>query len=177
MSAWRCVAFVNRTGRIGPKICVPFRKIDEGSCGAVSWNTQPNCRTSFKKATAFLSPPFFGVLFGCSSPFLCGNDHLLPNVQPDSNFREDANCHRVSFVQIPFKKSLHGCRLDFTDGLRPLRVPFFRLTSTSWWLRGWSGFWCWFCTLINVVPETVSFRTLPFCFPLLANSVSLFNTF
>ena len=22
------------------------------------------------------------------------------------------------------------------------------------WLRRWSGFWCWFCTLITVVPET-----------------------
>ena len=64
---------------------VPFREIDKDSGGSVSWNTQPNCRTSFNTATACLSPPFFGFLFGCSSTFLCVNEHSLPNLQPDSD--------------------------------------------------------------------------------------------
>ena len=42
-------------------------------------------RTSFNFATAFLSPPFFRFLFGCCSTFLCGNEHSLPNLHPDSD--------------------------------------------------------------------------------------------
>ena len=35
-------------------------------------------------------------------------------------------------------------------------VLFPRCTSTSlcWWSRGWSGFWCRFCTLVLIVPES-----------------------
>ena len=57
-------------------------------------------------------------------------------------------------------------------------VPRQTSTSLCWWLRGWSCFSCRFCTLILVVPETllVSSRTLPFCFPWIANSLSSFNT-
>ena len=99
MLAWRCVAFVNCTRRIDPKTLGLFRKIDEDSSGSVSWNTQPNCRTSFTIVTALLSPPFLGLLFGCSSTFQCGNERSLPNLQPDSDFenwhREDASCHKV----------------------------------------------------------------------------------
>ena len=36
---------------------------------------------------------------------------------------EDANC-QSNLVQIPFKKSLRGCRLDFPDGLLPLGLLF-----------------------------------------------------
>ena len=84
MSAWRNVAFVNRTRRIGPKVFVPFRKIEKDSSGSVSWNIQPNCRTSFNLATTFYHHPY-SVFFGCSSTFLCGNEHLLPSLQPDSD--------------------------------------------------------------------------------------------
>ena len=84
-------------------------------------------------------------------------------------------------MQVPLKKSLHGSRLVFPDGLLPLKLLFLDATSTSlcWWLRGWSGFWCQLCTLIPVVPETalVSSRTLSFYFPLIiAFSLSSFNT-
>ena len=82
-------AFVNRTRLIGLKTFRPFRKIDEESGGSVSWNTQPNCRASFSIATALLSPPFFGFLFVCSSTFLCGHDHLLLNLQPDSDLERE----------------------------------------------------------------------------------------
>ena len=59
-------------------------------------------------------------------------------------------------------------------------APFSRRTSTSWcwWLRGWSDIRCRFFTFMIVKPETacVSSRTLPFCFPAIANSFSSFNT-
>ena len=59
-------------------------------------------------------------------------------------------------------------------------VPFSRRTFSSWcWcLGGWSGFYCRFCTLVPVVPETtlVSSRTLSFCFPLEAFFLSSINT-
>ena len=120
------VAFVNRTRRNGPKILVPFRKTDKDSGGSVSWNAQHNCRTSSQ----------------------CGNEHLLPDFQPDFD-----------------KKSLHGCRLVFLDGLLPLRL----LLLDALLPLGVGGsedgvvFWCRCCTFITVVPETafVSSRTLP----------------
>ena len=82
MFAWRSAAPVNRTRRIGPKTCVHFREIDTDSGGSTSCDTQPNCRTS----TALLSPPFFGLLLGCSSTFRCGNEHSAPNLHPDSDY-------------------------------------------------------------------------------------------
>ena len=59
-------------------------------------------------------------------------------------------------------------------------VLFPRGTSTSsrWWFRGSSGFWCRPCTLIFIVPETaiVSSQTRSICFPLIAFSLSSFTT-
>ena len=53
-------------------------------------------------------------------------------------------------------------------------VAFSRRTSASWcwWLRGWRGLWCRFCTIVTLMPETalVSLRTLPFFFPLATNT-------
>ena len=51
------------------------------------------------------------------------------------------------------------------DVLFPRRAS----TSLCWWFRGWSGFWCRFCTPIFIVSETtlVTSRTLSQCFPLL----------
>ena len=63
----RCVAFVNRTLRIGPKTFVPLLEIVTESGGSVSCDTQLNCRALFTIATALLSSPFFGFLLGCSS--------------------------------------------------------------------------------------------------------------
>ena len=58
MFAWRSVAFENWTRRVGLKTFVLFRKIDEDLGGSASWNTQNNCRVSYKRATALLSPFF-----------------------------------------------------------------------------------------------------------------------
>ena len=75
---------------------------------------------------------------------------------------------------------MHGCRANFPDGLRPLKflcldalLPLGVGDS-----EGGAGFAVGFCTLIPVVLETtlVSSRTLSFCFPLTANSLSSFNT-
>ena len=66
------------------KTFVPFREIVTNSGGSVSSDTQRYCRKLFTIATALLSPPFFGLLLGCSSTFQCGNEHLSPNLQPDS---------------------------------------------------------------------------------------------
>ena len=83
-------------------------------------------------------------------------------------------------MQVPFKKSLHGCRTNFPDELRPLKF-FFLDTFSPLCVGGSEGgavFRCRFCTLITVVPEiaSVSSRILSFCFPLIAFSLSSFNT-
>ena len=107
---------------------MPFREIAEDSGGSTSCDTQPNCRTLFTNATALLSPPFFGLLFGCSSTFQCGNEHSVPNLHPDSDLQ---NCHsggcqhsQGDLVQVHFKKYLHGGRLKFSDWLLPLAFLF-----------------------------------------------------
>ena len=82
MFAWRCVAFVNRTRRVGSKTFVLFPEINIESGGSASCDTQPNCRTLFTIATALLSPPFFGLLLGWSSTFHCGIEHSAPNFHP-----------------------------------------------------------------------------------------------
>ena len=71
MSAWRNTAFVNWTHRIGFRVSELFRKIDEDFGGSISWNTQPNCRVIFRKATALLSPFFLNLSLGCSSTWRC----------------------------------------------------------------------------------------------------------
>ena len=38
--------------------------------------------------------------------------------------REDAISHKAISVQVPSKKLLHGCRLDYPDCLLPLRLLF-----------------------------------------------------
>ena len=134
----RCVAFVTRTRRIGPKIFVPFRKIVKDSSGSVSWNTQPNCRTSFNIAIALLSPPFFGFLFGCSSSFLYGNVTYCRIYNP-------MRC------QLSQKVRANTCQevsprlsIDLPRWTPTSEGPFSRRTSTSLclWLTRWSGFEC-----------------------------------
>ena len=88
MYAWRATTFVNFTRRIGFRMSVLFRKIDEDFGGSISWNTQPNCRVLdelhttglsvlsrdscfFTMATALLSPFFLDLLLGCSSTWRC----------------------------------------------------------------------------------------------------------
>ena len=55
---------------------------------------------------------------------------------------------------------------------------FFSMYFYHLWFRGRSKLWHRFCTIIFIVPETttISFPTLPLCFPLPAFSFSSFNT-
>ena len=119
---------MNRTRRIGPKTFVPFRKIIEDFCRSVSCNTQPNCRTSFAVATALLSP--FSFVFSLVVP--------QPSSAETSTYRRiyipisvlqnwhSGGCQssQGDLVQVPCKKSLHGCRLVSPDGLLPLKFLF-----------------------------------------------------
>ena len=160
-----------------------FRKIDKDSGGSVSGKPQPNCRTFFNIATAFLSPSFFGFLLGCPSTCLCANEHFPPNLQPDSYLeiviREDANRHKVIWCKYLFQVVFARLSIELPRLASALTFLFPRRTSTSWcwWFRCWSGFWCRFCTLVSLMPETaLSSQTLPFfAFPLPANSLSSFN--
>ena len=75
----------DHTRRIDSNALVPFLEIVAESGGSTSCDTQPNCRALFTTATALLSPPFFGLLLGCSSSFQCGIKHSAPNLHPDSD--------------------------------------------------------------------------------------------
>ena len=105
MLAWRCAAFVNRTRRIIPKIFVQIRKMGKDPGGCVSWNAQPICHAPFNIATAPLSPSFFGYFAGMT--FLCPNEHLSPNLHPDSDLQNwhSGECQEShgDLVQIPFR--------------------------------------------------------------------------
>ena len=60
--------------------------------------------------------------------FQCGNEHSVPNLQPDFvvQNRHSGGCQysQGDLVQVPFKKCVHGCRLNFSDWLLPLMFVF-----------------------------------------------------
>ena len=182
MSAWRNVAFVNRTRRIGPKVFVPFRKIEKDSSGSVSWNIQPNCRTSFNLATTFYHHPY-SVFLVVPQPFCAETSTYCRVYNPiltyQSDIREDANCHKEIKCTYLSQEVIARLSIGLPRWTPTSEDPSPRRTSTSlcWRLKRMEWFWFGFCTLITVVPETafVSSRTLPFCFPLTANP-SPFNT-
>ena len=83
------------------------------------------------------------------------------------DIREDANSHKV--IKCKYFSRSFCTAVDRTSHRcsQASEVLFPRRTSTSlcWWLRGWSCFWCWFCTLIPVVPEsTLVLEHCPFAF-------------
>ena len=71
---------------------------------------------------ALLSPPFFGLFVGLFLSVLCAEFTTRFRLIK-TDIRKDANSHG-NFVQVPFKKFLHGCRLVFPDGLLPLKLLF-----------------------------------------------------
>ena len=75
------------------------------------------------RCCALLSPPFFGLLLGCSSTFQCGNEHSAPTLQ---QIGHSGGCQwsQGNLVHVLFTKFLHGCRLLFPGGLRLLRFLF-----------------------------------------------------
>ena len=66
-SMWSNAPFENCTLPFGPKDCVPIQKMELDFARSMSWNTQPNCREFFKKATEPLPPIFFDFIFGWPS--------------------------------------------------------------------------------------------------------------
>ena len=87
-----------------------------------------------------------------------------------TDIRENAISHKV--ISCKYLSKSFCTAVDWSsqaNALQPLGVG---------GSRRWSGFCSQFCTRIPVVPETalVSSRTLSFCFPLIANSFSSFNT-
>ena len=90
---------------------------------SVLWYTNQLSYT-FHNSNCTLSSHLFGFLFGCSSTFQCGNEHSAPNLHPDpvlQNWHPGGSQYsQGNLVQVPFKKCLHGCRLDFPDWLLPL---------------------------------------------------------
>ena len=174
--AWRSVDCLNRTRRIDPRTFMPFREIVAHSGGSASCDTQPNCRTSFTVATALLSSLFSAFCLMARQTSSEGKQALC------AEFTSRCWFTKLTFGRVP-KVTFQEVSTRLSVGLPRLasasEAPFSRRISTSWcwWLRGWSGFWCRFCTLIHVVPETtlVSSRTLPSCCPLMAKSFSSCN--
>ena len=69
--------------KLVPKLSCPFEKSLQIPA---AWRPViRNPTKSFTVATALLSPPFFGLLLGCSSTFQCGNEHSAPNLHPNSH--------------------------------------------------------------------------------------------
>ena len=62
MIAWSTTTFVNFTRRIGFRMSELFRKIDEDFGGAISWNTQPNCRVFDERSYTTGLPCFMMTL-------------------------------------------------------------------------------------------------------------------
>ena len=100
MFAWRSVAFENCTRRLGLKTCVFFCKIGEDFGGSMSWDTQPNCRASFNKATAHVSPFVFrfvaGLIFNLpvhESTFI--HEFASRSIYVKIGIREDAKNHKM----------------------------------------------------------------------------------
>ena len=108
---------------------VPFLKIDKDSGGSVLEYTTPNHRTSFNKATAFfVTTPLLAFYLVVPQPSCAETRTLCRIYIPLKTFETgiSGGCQKSqrNLGQVPFKKSLHGCRWDFPDGLLPLRVLF-----------------------------------------------------
>ena len=107
MLAWRCVAFVNRTRRVDPKTFVLFRENGKDSGGSLSRNSQPKCRASFNIVSALFVTILFLFFAGMTFNLTVWNEHLLPNLDPDSDLQNwhSGGCQwsQGDLVQILFK--------------------------------------------------------------------------
>ena len=164
---------MNWTHRIGFRMFELFRKIDEDFGGSTfSWNTQPNCRLLFSKATALLSPFFWDICYAVHQP---GNAQVSTYLQVCIHSRtcrtsilEDAPFHRIgasSFEVVlagPSRRSTTGTLASKTSGSQWIFHTLLR--GRSWRTIRQRRFY----TLIHLVSETarVSFHTLPVGFPL-----------
>ena len=185
MFASRSAALVNRTRRMVPKLLGPFLEIAADSGGSAFCDTQLNCHTLFTTATALLSPSFFGFLLGWPSTCLCGKRALCAECTTRFKLVE-LTCGTMPILTSWFSASVFQevftrLSIELPRLVSTSDVSFSRRTSTScfgsWWLRGWLGFWCRFCTIITRMPETTwaSLRTVPFFSPLVTNTFSSFS--
>ena len=163
--AWRCVDWVNRILRIGPKtFCIGF-----------PWACLPLWESNNSKVlrdTTHLRCNFHNSHCLFVVAFYDAGTTLVPCLHPDSFFTE------LTFVRMPIltKRSrpstfqIVSARLSKNDPriTFALDSSFPRCTSTScrWWLRRYGGIWVRFllCTIVTLMPETarVSLRTLAF---------------
>ena len=182
MSAWRTIAFVNFTHRIGFRMFELFRKTDDFG-GSISWHTQSNCRVIFNITTAVLSSLFLDL---CQAVHQPGDAHKKTFLHPHSptcrtSTLEDAIFHKMNWCKFlwrnPCKQSKHSSTWDSFLWDFWFSMHFIFLPRRK--ARRRIGL-CRLCTLIHIVPETaiVSFRTLPVGFPLpTISQSSLFTLF
>ena len=105
MLAWRNTALANWTRRIGFNMFELFRKIVVDFGGSISWNTQPNCRVFFKKATAILSPFFLDFLLGCSRQPIGVRKRIYPQIcihflSCSTSTAENAIFHKIELCEV-----------------------------------------------------------------------------
>ena len=96
MFAWRSAAFVRRTRReLVPRLSCPSVKSMKMSAALCP---QTRNRTVVHLSLSSLHcchHPCSAFLLGCSSTFLCGDEHLLPNLHPNSDLENwhSGGCH------------------------------------------------------------------------------------
>ena len=104
----------------------------------LSYTFHSGCRTF----VTTLSTAFYLVIPQPSSAEMSTLHRIyIPFQKTKLTFERIPIVTKGNLVQVPSKKFLHGCRLDFPDWLSASEAPFSRRTSTSlcWWLRGWSS--------------------------------------
>ena len=141
MFAWRYVAFVNCTRRIGPKTFVLFRKIDKDSSGSVSWNTQTNCRTSFHHSHCTFVTILIRLFAGLSPQPACAETSTYCRIyNPILTFGRMPIVTRW-FSANTFQEVFARLSIELPRSTPTSEVLFPRRTSFSlcWWLRGWNG--------------------------------------
>ena len=119
------VPLENWTVRFDPNF--PFSKID--FLGWESWDTQPNWKDSFSKATGPFPPLFFDFLLGCPSASTCQNWHVshMCILSQTCNWDTQGGCQKLhdGYVHFSVTKFRHGIPPVVREGLSPLRPELF----------------------------------------------------
>ena len=117
MSAWRTIAFVNFTRRIGFRMSELFRKIDEDFGGSISWKTQPNCRV------------FDELWFRDLTRDGCSRSTVLPcSIVQHLWLLQHSHC---TFVTILFKPSAGLLNLGWSSNLAVCIGALFSKSATT----------------------------------------------
>ena len=133
MFALRSAALVNRTR---PKTFGPFLEIVTDSGGSTSCDTQPNCRTSFTKATASLYTTLLRPFVGLFLNLPVRKWALCAEFTHKTDSREDANSHKV--IWCKYLSRSFCTAVDWTSqtdsGLWRSFFSWRTSTSWCWWL-------------------------------------------